>query len=292
MKNNQPAQFNKFPNSQMKSTRFSIAGIMGVLSILLGLLFLFDPTFSHPFWLFLILAFTSCMFLYQGFRLHRAGLVITGSIILFLCFAGFLILNFFGILTIIQKVGWGLITLGAIWLMIIPIWYFLNRTIAWWIMLPSLIFLGTGCGFVFSHHHWTDLLLWPMLGLSIAMLIWSLGEKKTGLAIAGSLSLSASLGIYLGWRDYAGELALKSIGIMLVIFSLGWGLMILFWRVIKRRSIWWPLIPAGVLAFAGWGLVIGGSPGSALPVITHTSSIMLIILGIYLLLLRGNLNQK
>ena len=79
---------------------------------------------------------------------------------------------------------------------------------------------------------------------------------------------------------------------MLVIFSLGWGMMILFWRVIKGHSIWWPLIPAGVLAFAGWGLVIGGSPGSALPVITNTSSIMLIILGIYLLLLRGNYKRK
>ena len=78
---------------------------------------------------------------------------------------------------------------------------------------------------------------------------------------------------------------------MLVILAIGWGLITVFSRVITDKFTWWPLIPAGILAMTGWGLYIGGNPDNALGFIGNTGSIVLIILGIYLLLLRHGISR-
>jgi hypothetical protein len=46
-----------------------------------------------------------------------------------------------------------------------------------------------------------------------------------------------------------------------------------------------------VLAMVGWGLYIGGNPGSALSFIGNTGSLGLIIVGAYLLLLRRSIRK-
>lgn len=292
MKNFMPDSLKPLLPKTLNSTRFSLAGIMGAFSIALGVLLFVDPAFEHIEWYAVMIALTGFMFLIQGLRLKVSGFVITGTIALFLCIAFLITTRTFTLLSTLQKIGAGLIAIGITWLAILVIVYFSHKRTAWWILLPCLASISSGYGLIFSSLHWTSLVFWPLVGIAGAFLIWAVGAKLPGLAIAGSLVFSTALGILIGWRDYTGGLALKSIGIMLVIFSFGWGLIILFWKLIKGRSIWWPLIPAGVLVFAGWGLVIGGSPGTALTFITNTSSIMLIILGIYLLLLRGSLNKK
>jgi hypothetical protein len=292
MKKADPVVKTNLRSEGTQTIRFSLAGILGILSLLLGVFLISDPTLVHPEWLLLIAGFVGFMFLFQGLRIRVTSFIITGSVILLVCLAVLIIIKSFDQLSTIKKAGIGSITFGFMWLVVIVVWYMFRKKSAWWITLPCLFFLSAGIGLVFSGLRWTDMVFWSLLGPAIAMLVWSLGAKLPGLSISGSLLLSAAMAVYFGWREYMGGLAFKNIGVMLVIFSLGWGLMILFWKMINGRSIWWPLIPAGVLAFAGWGLVIGGSPGTALTFITNTSSIMLIILGIYLLLLRGSLNKK
>jgi len=77
----------------------------------------------------------------------------------------------------------------------------------------------------------------------------------------------------------------------LVVFSLGWGLLILFGRMLTARFVWWPLIPGGIFAVVGWGLYIGGDPGNAMSFIANTGSIGLIIFGLYLLLMRKSIHR-
>jgi len=78
---------------------------------------------------------------------------------------------------------------------------------------------------------------------------------------------------------------------MLVIFAIGWGLIVLFARMLTEKFIWWPLIPGGVLAVVGWGLYIGGNPANAANFVANTGSIGLIIFGLYLLLMRRGIQH-
>jgi hypothetical protein len=65
----------------------------------------------------------------------------------------------------------------------------------------------------------------------------------------------------------------------------------LFGRWIGRRSIWWPMIPGGILLMVGSGLYIGGDPTRAVGFISNTGSIALVIFGLYLLLMRKGIHH-
>ncbi len=109
--------------------------------------------------------------------------------------------------------------------------------------------------------------------------------------IPGALLIGVGPGISLAWGDLVATNPLAQTGLMLIWFALGWGLIIVFSRVITTKFIWWPLIPGGVLAMVGWGLYIGGDPDNAINVIGNSWSVGLIILGLYLLLLRRGMRQ-
>jgi hypothetical protein len=127
--------------------------------------------------------------------------------------------------------------------------------------------------------------------LGLVFLAWGLSERLIGLIIPGSLLLGIGPGVFFAWKEPFTGNGLTQTGVMLVCFALGWGLITLFSRVIIARFIWWPLIPGGILAMTGWGLYIGGSPQHALSFIGNTTSVSLILFGLYLLLWRTGLRK-
>jgi hypothetical protein len=167
----------------------------------------------------------------------------------------------------------------------------MNGKIAWWAFLCGCIFASLGFCFLFTILRMVDIVLYLALGTGLALLIWGMLEKYIGLVIPGCLVLGAGSGVYLGWGYSLEVNNLAKTGLMLVCFALAWLLITICSKVISDKFIWWPLIPGGVIAVVGWGLYIGGNPGNAVNFIGNTTSIGLILFGLYLLLLRQGIHR-
>jgi hypothetical protein len=128
--------------------------------------------------------------------------------------------------------------------------------------------------------------------IGLTFVTWGLYRKNIGLVIPGLLISTIAIGVYMGWSGPEQPEGLRGTGTMLVWFSLGWILITVFSRIIKKKFRWWPLIPGGVLLMVGSGLYIGGNPGNTLGFLGNTGSIGLILFGIYLILLKFGMNNK
>ena len=122
-------------------------------------------------------------------------------------------------------------------------------------------------------------------GLAFFSLSW------LGIQMAGLLVSTIGIGIFNGWNTVGDINGLRDTGNMLVWFSLGWILITVDSKIFKKRFIWWPLIPGGILAMVGSGLYIGGNPENAAAFLQNTGSIGLILLGMYLILLKFGLKK-
>jgi hypothetical protein len=138
-------------------------------------------------------------------------------------------------------------------------------------LLDFVFYLGAGGGVVF-------------LGVGVY-------KKLFGLIIPGCLLITIGPGIATAWGKMHNVSALAQTGAMLVWFALGWAFITLISRLVYQKLYWWPLIPGGILAVVGWGLYIGGNPGNAMSFIGNTGSIVMIIFGIYLLLMRRGIRH-
>jgi len=269
----------------------SLLNFLGLSIIVVGLALILNQ-YLHTGWLvLLILPVISLVVVVFGIRQRTFALLLPGGILFLLGIGGFLAFYVLQGLSLHFRLGVLSVTLGICWLTVTSITALFNQKIAWWSLIPGFSFLGLGISLIFTHFQWFDAVFWILLGLGIAFLVWSYGTRIIGLAIPGSLLVAIAPGILFGWMNYYSDRILVHIGIMLSWFAIGWGLIILFWRLVRTRFIWWPLIPGGVLAVVGWGLYISQNPGNAISFISNTSAIMLIILGIYLLLLRSSLRK-
>lgn len=183
---------------------------------------------------------------------------------------------------VMSAVGWLLVTGGT---------RAFGRRTAWWALVPAGVLGGTGISLLAAGLAWPDMVMWLSLGLGAALLSWGLVTRLIGLIIPASLLLGIGPGIYYAWGSGSTDNGLASTGVMLVWFAFGWFLIVVFSRVTSRKSIWWPLIPGGILTVVGCGLYIGGDPGSALGFIGNTGSIALVIFGLYLLLMRKGIHH-
>lgn len=265
---------------------------LGVLLIGLGLMVLLD-LYLDTGWLtlaaFSLVAFGS---LAGSLIFRRWGWMIASCIVSGLV-AGMLIS-----LTPIFRLGWReragdfLVAFGVAWLVAALLSWVIFRRNSWWALVPGGVILPAGLVFLAGPLSLLGFVLYLPVGLGLALLGWGLLSRLFGLIIPGCLLLGIGPGIYAGWGPQQTQPnGLTQSGIMLVGFALGWVLITLFSRWVTDKFVWWPLIPAGVLAMVGWGLYIGGDPDNALGFIGNTGSIGLILFGLYLLLLRRGIQQ-
>ncbi len=191
----------------------------------------------------------------------------------------------------VQRLGLAVIVVGFSWLVI----WILSRRIfpaaLWWTVLPGCILCGIGLGFIYSPMQIFDLIFFVGLSTGAGLLIWGIGQKLFGLIIAGSLVFSISPGITFSWKWITPVSILSQIGIMLVWFALGWGLITISSRVVIEKFIWWPLIPAGVLSMVGLGLYLGGDPAIASAVLSNSGAMGIILFGLYMTLMRWRIKR-
>jgi hypothetical protein len=123
-------------------------------------------------------------------------------------------------------------------------------------------------------------------------LIWGIGEKLFGLLIAGSLTLTTAPGIAFSFNYFAPSTVFSQIGIMLIWFAVGWGLVTISSRVIQEKYIWWPLIPGGILSVVGLGLYFGGDLVIAKAILGNTGALGVMIYAGYLILFRTRFHKS
>ncbi len=266
--------------------------IGGVALLSMGLVILLDRYLKTGWLALIILPSVGLFFLLNGIRARSLGLIVPGGILSGLGIGAFITLSAFvkpswqnriGMALLAFALGWGVITLAAA--------YSTNRLILW-PLVPGGIIGSIGACFLFSSLRVVDFSLFVGTCLGLVFLLWGITDRLLGLIIPGGLLIGLGPGPYLAWGGNNHEVSsLAQVGVVLVCFALGWGLITVFSRVITEKFVWWPLIPGGILAMVGWGLYIGGNPGNAVSFIGNTGSIGLIIFGLYLLLWRKGIQR-
>jgi hypothetical protein len=269
----------------------SIQAHLGVVLVVLGMLFLLDLYFQTGWLALTVLPVAGVISLAAGVHGQRSGWMIGGCIVLGLGIAAAIGFAPSAGLSVLSRIGLGLCVFGAAWLLIVLFSALVFRRPAWWAMIPASVIMPAGLVFLFTPMHVFDFVLYVLVGLAIGLLVWGFASRLFGLIIPGSLLLGIGPGIYIAWGVPLESNSLAQIGIMLVSFALGWGLITLFSRRVTHAFVWWPIIPGAVLAISGWGLYIGGNPGNAVSFISNTGSIGLVLFGLYLLLMKRGIQK-
>ncbi len=258
----------------------------GMILIGSGFVYIIDQ-WLHTGWLtLLVLPFLGALGLYYGVRIRRLALAIPGALVGGLGWGSFFLLNRLIPIADLSRGGLLLVCSGAGFIGILAATIYSQKEHAYWAIVPGFLFISAGMPLIFDQITFFAFLLTIGTGLGLSLLLWGMLKKLLGLIIPGCLILGIAPGIFFAWSKSGDFNGLTETGVMLVWFALGWGLITIASRMLTHKFIWWPLIPGGLLAMVGWGLYIGGDPGSALSFIRNTGSIGLIIFGIYLLLLR------
>jgi hypothetical protein len=193
--------------------------------------------------------------------------------------------------TTLTILGLSFIAFGLIWGIHFLINYISNQKPVIWLLFPFFIFTSIGLPFLLQEINLLDFFLFIGIDIGISLLIAGIYWKLLGLIIPGALLVGLAPGLYFAWENTNANNPLEQIGIMLVGFAFGWGLITVASRTLTKKIVWWPLIPGGILAVVGWGLYIAGNPESAIGFIGNTGSVGLIIFGIYILLMRRSFHQ-
>ncbi len=267
------------------------APMLGTTLIIGGLLLFIDQRI-HTGWIPIsIPVFTGLVILIYGFVLNEQGWILAGFAVTSLTGALFLIFQPFINIETNLKISIGLTFFALNWFGVLLSIGLIKKKILWWTLLLITISLALAIIFYFG----TFTFLYFVLGLSLAigfsLLSWGVIKNFLGLQIAGLLVSTIGVGIFQGWNTVGDINGLRDTGYMLVWFSLGWILITVFSRIFKKKFIWWPLIPGGILAMVGSGLYIGGNPENAAAFLQNMGSIGLVLLGVYLILLKFGLNK-
>ncbi|GAP14664.1 hypothetical protein LARV_02438 [Longilinea arvoryzae] len=277
------------PNNQQP--RRGIASVAGLALIATGLVVLAEQTFKTGWLILVALPLIGVVFFASLVRQQRLGLTIPGSLVLTIGIGLLLALKVFakagwavqfGFILLVFSFGWALITIVT---------HFVGSKDVLWPLIPAGAIFSLGASFFWGDLSLISFVFFIVTGFGLVFLLTGIYTRLFGLILTGALLVGIGPGVYFGWNQNAGPNALAQTGIMLVWFSLGWGILTVLNRALFHKFIWWPLIPGGILGMVGWGLYIGGNPGNALSFIGNTGSIGLIIFGAYLLLMKRGLHQ-
>jgi hypothetical protein len=243
--------------------------------------------YLHTGWLKLAVVLVAGLYLlYDGMKLHRVGFLVAGGILCGLTAGLWLAFSGDDLSPVRVRVGEFFSFCAAGWLLVPLLSIRIASKPAMWPLVPGAVMAALGLWLVRTPAGIFELVLYMGVALALAFIGWGIVYRLFGLIIPGCLLLGIGLGLYEAWGVAREPNGLVQTGTMLVWFALGWGLIVLFGRILMDKLVWWPLIPGGVLAMTGWGLYIGGSPDNALYFISNSGSIGLIIVGLYLLLLK------
>jgi hypothetical protein len=139
-------------------------------------------------------------------------------------------------------------------------------------------------GVAFLLQLWLDIRDYIILSLGLGMLVWGSVSRRTGWIIPGGVLTGIGLGILALQGHWFFPLADQN-GVFLICFALGWFLITVLTALFTSTQ-WWALIPTGIMAVIGSGLlaVNGAVRWEDLNLVY---AILLLITGLFLLVYKG-----
>ncbi|RMG99832.1 MAG: hypothetical protein D6706_04940 [Chloroflexi bacterium] len=119
-------------------------------------------------------------------------------------------------------------------------------------------------------------------GLSLIFIVWGIAVREAGLMIPGGILGGIGTGMYL--MDVLPLEGTAEPGVFMLAFAGGFGLITLLTAVFTDETHWWALWPAGIMAFIGAGLLIGGVALNLLNLVGKLWPVALILFGILLVI--------
>ncbi len=123
---------------------------------------------------------------------------------------------------------------------------------------------------------------WVVPALAFLFIVWGLWMQAAGLLIPGGILGGIALGIWLVEQPFAQNDELLQGAAFMLAFSAGWVLITLLAGLIGERVLW-PLIPGGIMALIGTGILLGGPALTALEWTGKLWPIVLVAIGLRLL---------
>jgi len=281
----------KNTDNPKKDTLLQYAPLAGVILVISGLFLLLDQRLNTGWITLSIPAFIGlAIFAYGAYkRKHRWA--VPGLILMGLGSALLTLLSPTLTIEMTPRLGFSFLANSIAWTLIFVIIWFKTTQKPWWALFVAFIF--TALTVIFLSQRFTLLVFVFYLSIAVGLvfLLWGGFSGRMALIIPGALLIASGAGVYFGWRNPETPGGLQKTGIMLVWFALGWGLIIVFSRIMNKRFVWWPLIPGGILLMVGSGLYIGGNPENALGFLGNTGSIGLILIGAYLIFLKFGMKR-
>lgn len=263
----------------------------GIVLVLLGTGYLLSSRLQVP-WIFLLSAIAAgLVFLYFGFTARSDGSKVAGTLFTGVSLALFILNIANSDAGLLGQIGTGLFAFGLCWALLAIVLDGVKSPTRLWPLIPAGVILPISILFILGKTSLLHFVLAGCLGLGISLILWGLMNRWFGMVIPGCILITAGPGIFYAWRSEIPTDGLTQTGTMLVWFAVGWVLIALASRFLFSQIIWWPLIPAGVLAFVGWGLALGGNTELAKSIIGNSGSIIVILVGLYLLLLRKDVHK-
>ena len=137
--------------------------------------------------------------------------------------------------------------------------------------------------------HWLDIGNIIVLLLGLGFLIWGSLSHKGGLIIPGGVLTGIGLGILAMEGPWHFPVENQN-GIFLLCFALGWFLITLLTSLFAC-SMWWPLIPGGIMALIG-GTILVTNGQVRWEDMNLVYAAILILVGLFLVIYRGRLRKN
>lgn len=126
------------------------------------------------------------------------------------------------------------------------------------------------------------LMVMPALGLGF--IAWSIASRNIGLLIPGGILSGIGLGTVLLESNWVTRMELSDDGgVFLVSFALGWFLITLLSILVFQKPMWWPMIPGGIMAVIGSGLLVDERILGIFSIFGNFWPLILVAVGIYII---------
>lgn len=264
-----------------------------ILQVMVLVLFIPVGLIFKQIWLS-VMAIPVVIFVNWGWAISRksVGGLISLSLIGGASLSAFFVLLPEAIIPLKMRIVFAIASFSFGWFLI---WYgsrIIKHKFWWWAFLPGMVILSGAMCVGVSKLEVLDFVFYLGGGAGLGLLIWGIGEKLLGLLIAGSLTLTTAPGIAFSFNYFVPSTVFSQIGIMLIWFAVGWGLVTVSSRVIQEKYIWWPLIPGGILSVVGMGLYFGGELVIAKAILGNTGALGVMIYAGYLILFRTRFHKS
>lgn len=120
--------------------------------------------------------------------------------------------------------------------------------------------------------------------IAALFIVAGIAGRQIGFFIPGGIIAGIGLGAILTEGPLANAGGDAEGGVFLLSMAAGWALITLLSALFTGKTHWWPLIPGGIMALIGGGLLLGGAFVAVLELLGKLWPVILILVGAGILL--------